>query len=660
VENAVQEDREQTTESVFHNKGEENAKNESVLNPKICKAMINAVGLSMVLVHMVYAQTVFITSELYLTMHMAFSFAMMFLLTVQKSRSKIHTAILLLSVVLCFVFVAYIAVNLEMLRVRAWSSTTMDIVIGLTMICLAMYSSWLGYGAFIPLLVLVCVVYPFFGKNLPEPFRTTSYSVKRTISNMSIGLKTGLYDSTITISANYVFLFSVFGGLLSATGVQKFFYEFGNLLVGRFRSGAAQIAAFNTALVGMVVGSAVANVSITGPYCIEGMRKAGYSDVESAAILAVGANGGQIMPPVMGIIAFAMAGFSGISYWSICKMAIIPALLYYGGLALYSHLVAMKNPVLRVKKLTRPKVDMDIIKYRSLSFFVPFVLIISLLAANHSVMTCAFWAIVSVIITSFIAPKRFRPSMKQIMDGFIDGVVSGVQVGCVCAIIGMLVATFTASGLGIKLTSGIEGWSNGHLLIALLILYFTSIVAGMAGVSVAAYFTAAAFAVPALVKMNVPFPIAHFFIVYPASFSTITPPVALASLVASRIAGTKYGPTAIESCKIASVGFLTPFLFVYAPVILMLGDISNIWTWIDILLVIMLTISSLFAWVGHFMTKLRFMERSLFFASPCAVVAFLILRNPLLCVVSVVAFFLGLVMQWVRSQKLKTTPAVPG
>jgi TRAP-type uncharacterized transport system fused permease subunit len=128
--------------------------------------------------------------------------------------------------------------------------------------------------------------------------------------------------------------------------------------------------------------------------------------------------------------------------------------------------------------------------------------------------------------------------------------------------------------------------------------------------------------------------------------------------VASRIAGTRYGPTAIESCKVASVGFLTPFLFVYAPSMLLLGDISNIWSWIDLALIVMLTISSLFGWVNHFMTKLNFVERSLFFLSPCAVIAFLIVRNPLWCVISVVAFFLGRAIQLAKSQKLKATPAV--
>lgn len=617
----------------------------ALFSEKFYNIILTVLALSMVAIHMLYSQVVFMDSVVYLTCHMAFSFAIMFVMTAKKSKSKIHTVILLIAVILCALFTVYIAINLDSLRVRTWSSTKLDLLVGMTMIILAFYATWLGYGAFIPVLIILVVIYPFFGKNLPEPFKTTAYSLPRTISNNSIGLNTGLYDATLTISANYVFLFSVFGGLLAATGVQKFFYEFGKLTVGRFRSGTAQITGINTALVGMVVGSAVANVSITGPHCIEGMKEAGYKPEKAAAIVAVGANGGQIMPPVMGIIAFAMAGYSGISYWTICKMAIIPALLYYGSLALYSHLHALKDPVLRVKKNEKPDIDWDIIKYRGPAFIVPFIIIITLLAKNYSVMTCAFWAIIAVVIMSFLVPKRFRTSIQDLIQGFVDGAISGVQVGCVCAVIGMLVATFTSSGLGVKLTSGIEEWSHGILIIALLILYFTSIVAGMAGVSVAAYFTAAAFAVPALQTMGVPYEIAHFFIVYPASFSTITPPVALASLVASRIADTKYGTTAIESCKVAAVGFMTPFLFVYAPALLMMQSASDIWTYIDIGIVVMLTVSLSIFWVGYFITEVSNLERILYLVSTISICMFLGMRLPILLALALAAFAVPTVLQ---------------
>jgi TRAP-type uncharacterized transport system fused permease subunit len=179
-------------------------------------------------------------------------------------------------------------------------------------------------------------------------------------------------------------------------------------------------------------------------------------------------------------------------------------------------------------------------------------LLIVLFAMGFSVMNTGFWAIVSVMVVSFARPRRFWPKWKDMIEGFVDGGVQGAKMGCICALIGLLVQTFISSGLGLKLTSGIATWSHGSLFICCLILWVTTVIAGMAGVSVAAYFTAAAFAVPVLVDLGVPFAVAHFFIVYPAAFSTITPPVALVSLVASQIAECKYTSAALETCKVAA------------------------------------------------------------------------------------------------------------
>ena len=631
-----------------------------LLSDRTVKIMLGVTSLTMVAIHLLYTQIFFLSREVYLTCHMSFSFAIIFMLTIQKTKSKIHTIILLASVVLCAVFTVYIAMNVEMLRVRSWSSTDMDLIIGVIMLALAFYAAYLGYGWFIPVLVLLVIIYPSFGRNMPQPFTTTAYPWKITIANLSIGLKTGLYDPTIAISADFVFLFSVFGGLLGATGVQSFFYEFGKLLVGRFRSGSAQITILNTALVGSVVGSGIANVSITGPYCLDSMKKSGYTGVQAAAILSAGANGGQILPPVMGIIAFAMAGFSGVPYFEICKMALIPAIMYYSGLALYCHLNALKHPEMKKKRLTRPDVDMDIIKYRGLSFIVPFAMIIFLFARGYSVMNVAFRVIVTVIVMSFLTPKSYRPKFRDLIRGFIDGGISGAQVGCVCAVIGLLVATFTSSGLGIKLTSGIDTWSGGSLFVALMILYVVSIIAGMAGVSVAAYFTAAAFAVPVLVKMGVPFALAHFFIVYPAAFSTITPPVALVSLVASRQAGSPYGLTAIESCKVAATGFLMPFMLIYAPAVTMATSFASLWTWLDIILLGLMFTYLQFIWCNYMLTPTNILEKLLLITSSITLLLFFGRRNHILLLIGVgalIAVTATQIIKLYRKRKMEREPA---
>jgi TRAP-type uncharacterized transport system fused permease subunit len=92
--------------------------------------------------------------------------------------------------------------------------------------------------------------------------------LNQVITNLSIGLQGGVY-AVMSVSADYIFLFMVLGGVMSAAGMQTLFFEIGKLLAGRHRSGSAQITCINTALIGTVVGSSVANVAISGPYCLE-------------------------------------------------------------------------------------------------------------------------------------------------------------------------------------------------------------------------------------------------------------------------------------------------------------------------------------------------------------------------------------------------------
>ncbi len=49
----------------------------------------------------------------------------------------------------------------------------------------------------------------------------------------------------------------------------------------------------------------------------------------AGGVEATSSMGGQIMPPVMGAVAFIMAETLGVKYVEIVKAAIIPAILYY-------------------------------------------------------------------------------------------------------------------------------------------------------------------------------------------------------------------------------------------------------------------------------------------------------------------------------------------
>jgi TRAP-type uncharacterized transport system fused permease subunit len=94
----------------------------------------------------------------------------------------------------------------------------------------------------------------------------------------------------------------------------------------------------------------------------------------------------------------------------------------------------------------------------------------------------------------------------------------------------------------------------------------------------AAYILVALLGVPALERVGVPQLSAHMFVFYFANMSAITPPVAVAALVAAKLAAASYFRTAFAACRLGLAGFILPFLFVYDPAILLLrGSIVEQW-----------------------------------------------------------------------------------
>lgn len=155
----------------------------------------------------------------------------------------------------------------------------------------------------------------------------------------------GVYGSILASSVNIIFLFIIFGALIQVTGTDRFFFEMGKLVGGRLRSGAANTSVIGSSLMGMVVGTVSVNILVTGTLTIPLMKKAGYTSEQAGAIEGASSTGGQIMPPVMGSVAFVMAGFTGLSYRDIMIAALLPALLYYFSIGVGVQLIAVKQNI---------------------------------------------------------------------------------------------------------------------------------------------------------------------------------------------------------------------------------------------------------------------------------------------------------------------------
>lgn len=572
-----------------------------------------AAGLAMALYHMLYTQ-VFLQSAIgHYNTHLAFALLVVYLEEASKSRTSPARALLMVLGAVSLLATGYVQLLWPKIQLRAYFNTPLDLIVGVVLIAFALDATRRVFGWILPALALLVVVYPFFGRSLPEPFRCTALSLDETISNLSIGLQNGIYGLVLPTSANFIFLFAVFGAVLQALGGTRLFLLVSRAVAGKLRGGPGLMALVSSALVGSITGSAAANVAITGAFTIPLMKKVGYKPEHAAAIEAAASNGGQIMPPVMGIVAFGMAGLTGIPYLQICLMAVIPAFLYFFSAGLYIWFRAGQLGIGRMDD--SEEVSLREILRNLPAFVAPFAVILALLILGYSVMFVGFWAIVTAIAVAYVGGSR--PTLSAIARGFVEGAKAGSAIGVSAACVGLIMATFTMSGLGVKLSSGIQTWSGGHLFPALLIIAGISILLGMGGASLTGYFIVSIFGVPALQKMGVGFEQAHFFTMFYAVFAFLTPPVAVVAMIAARLAEASYVRTAIESTKAAVCGFIIPILFIYSPVLLF-SPRDPLHATLSLVSAFGCLLGLEIAFVGYYFTHCSALERALGIASAVA------------------------------------------
>src|SRR5659263_292934 len=78
----------------------------------------------------------------------------------------------------------------------------------------------------------------------------------------------GIFGIPLGVSATYIFLFILLGAYLEQAGIISFFSDLAMSLVGHTKGGPAKVSVIASALLGMVNGSAIANVVTVGAFTI--------------------------------------------------------------------------------------------------------------------------------------------------------------------------------------------------------------------------------------------------------------------------------------------------------------------------------------------------------------------------------------------------------
>jgi len=427
-----------------------------------------------------------------------------------------------------------------------------------------------AFGWIFPILTAIAVLYTAFGSYLPALIKAPPVDLQRLITLLSADVTSpwGVYGSLLILSANYLFLFIFFGSVLEAFGGLRFIMALGSLAASKFRSGAAALSVFTSALLGSLTGSTVANITITGSFTIPMMKKTGYTPEHAAAIETSASSGGQILPPVMGATVFVMSGYTGIPYISIAKVSFIPALIYFALILLYVELNARK---LNIAPLPLQKIDRKSLLFDGPVFIVPLLLLLLLLMQGRSLMFTIFWSLICVVILGLLSGtrKEARLHWDKMKNRLMDGIISGSQIAIVLALIGIIVGTVEVTGLGMRLSKALLLLCHNNLFLLLIITALTAMILGVGVPTPAVYIICATILSPAMIKLGVPLLQAHLFPLYYAVFAHLTPPVAIGLMVACKMAEAKYWPAAKEALKAALASFLFPFFFIYSPAILL-------------------------------------------------------------------------------------------
>ncbi len=555
----------------------------------------------------------------------------------------------------------YVTINAERLMDVMNDLTPIDIGMGILTILVALEAARRTIGWALPVMAVISLSFYLWGNDLISGnWQPPRVSTETAISTLYASTG-GIFGFLADIGTRVVAIYVVLGSLLMAVGAGDIFMRAAMLVAGRAFGGPAKVAVVTSALFGTISGSAVANVMSVGSITIPTMIRSGYRKDFAAGIEATASAGGQIMPPVMGAGAFIMAELLNIPYTTIAVAAAVPAILYFSAIYFSIDCFARANHLMPIPRAELPRARDVFLAPQSLSAFGPLILLTVLLGMGYTPTFAGAAAIIGLIViaglvhimVSFKERRGFAAECriygKQVWDGLVDGGQSVVIIAALLATASMLVAVLSATGLGVKFSQLLLGFSGEQMLGVLLIAALLCILLGMDVPTTASYLLTASVIAPVLTKLGLEPLTAHLYIFYFAILSAITPPVCASVYAAATIAGESFWKVAGQALRIAGAVYLLPFLMVYRPELMLKGSIPAIAYTIAVAWVMVVAISG--ASIGFLMGPVSWPLRLFLYAGAGA----LFYPSPYADVVGIAMVGGFLLLRWFRPVNAVTT-----
>lgn len=477
-----------------------------------------------------------------------------------------------LSLVIFGVIVAWIANLFAIDGGLLPTARPIDFILFPVITAITLYLTYHLFGGFIVGFCVFWLIYFFIRGFIPEwggIFAGSESTFAQSMRSMVLNFWSqtgGMFGQPVQVVSGNVLIFIVFGAILTASGAGGLLMKIANRLTGGLTGGAAHAAVASSALFGTLSGAAISNVVSTGVLTIPVIKKSGFRPTFAAAVEAAASTGGQIMPPVMGVVAFFVAGQIGLEYRYIVIAAIIPAIFYYLGTFMTVYFEARKQNIGPLPADKRP----NLTKYelvQCLVFIIPISTLSYFLFSQPSVLKAGFYGFVAALISSLILFPEFR-SLRKVTNALISGGRMAGNILVIVAAIGLIVGLIQVSGFSGRLALLLAQLSDGPLFLVLVVVALGSIILGMGLPPGATYFIIVIALSSGIETVGIAPLTLHLFVVFFAVISTVTPPVALAAFAAAPIAGAPPFQTGFQAARLSLAGFIIPFVFVYHPAVI--------------------------------------------------------------------------------------------
>lgn len=463
---------------------------------------------------------------------------------------------------------------------RISANTGPDFIMAAVVLLLVLIMTLKDMGFILPVLATLFVLYAYFGWIFPGYLHHFGLSTTRMLQTMVLEME-GVYGFLNQLGATWIAIFVMYAGFIMGFGGFDLMMGLGRVIIRKSKTALPQVSVVTSMLFGSFSGSAAANVAGTGSFTIPLMKKSNIPAHYAAAIESMASSGGQIMPPIMGAVAFIMCNYLNVSYLHVVAAGFPPALIFYGcaamGVYLLTRHIDLTPPEEEI--LAVPEAGMKGRSYFIEKLIAPLtsigVLFLLLGYYQLGVLISGFYAIISLLAIKLLSSLIFYRGrgiidyVKGLATGIGFGARSMVPIAIILACVGIMVRVLTITGLAQKLSFSMVDIAGGNLIVLLLLIGLVSIIFGMAVSTTAAYILVVILGAPALKALGVELIVAHFMVFYLAILAAITPPVAGAVLVACGLAQSPYMKTTFTTVKISLPIFILPFVFITYPQLVM-------------------------------------------------------------------------------------------